>query len=96
MSDCPSVAAGGRSATRRLLVLVSAGIAAWPLTPGAAPVAAAPVYGYVVEQTYPHDAGAFTQGLIFADGMLYEGTGLYGESSLRKVELETGAVLKIG
>lgn len=79
---------------RKLVFLASAGIAAWLLTPGAAPVAAAPVYGYVVEQIYSHDPGAFTQGLIYADGVLYEGTGLYGESSLRKVELETGTVLK--
>lgn len=56
----------------------------------------APVYSYRVVNTYPHDANAFTQGLIFAeDGFLYEGTGLYGQSSLRKVELETGDVLKL-
>jgi len=55
--------------------------------------AAAPVYGYTVVHVYPHDPAAFTQGLIFENGVLYEGTGLYGESSLRKVELETGEVL---
>jgi len=55
-----------------------------------------PVYGYRIVNVYPHDRKAFTQGLIFAeDGFLYEGTGLYGESSLRKVELETGKVFKI-
>lgn len=43
---------------------------------------------------YPHDPGAFTQGLIFANGFLYESTGLNGKSSLRQVELETGRVLK--
>ena len=41
---------------------------------------------------YPHDPGAFTQGLVFRDGIFYEGTGLLGQSSLRKVDLETGEV----
>ncbi len=54
-----------------------------------------PVYTYEILNVYPHDAGAFTQGLVFEDGFLYEGTGLSGESSLRKVELETGKVLKM-
>ena len=54
-----------------------------------------PVYGYTVVNRYPHDSTAFTQGLVFEDGFLYEGTGLYGSSSLRKVELETGNILKI-
>lgn len=53
-----------------------------------------PIYGYRIVNTYPHDPGAFTQGLIFHDGYLYESTGLHGASSLRKVELETGKVLK--
>ncbi|HEO72634.1 MAG TPA: hypothetical protein ENN80_15360, partial [Candidatus Hydrogenedentes bacterium] len=52
-----------------------------------------PVFTYRVVARYPHDAEAFTQGLVFADGVLYESTGLYGRSSLRRVELETGAVL---
>jgi glutamine cyclotransferase len=45
--------------------------------------------------TYPHDTDAFTQGLVFEDGVLYEGTGGYGKSSLRKVDLETGDILSI-
>jgi glutaminyl-peptide cyclotransferase len=49
---------------------------------------------YDVVRTYPHDPAAFTQGLIYLDGYLYESTGLYGESSLRRVDLETGAVLQ--
>lgn len=53
-----------------------------------------PVYGYRVLQTFPHDREAFTQGLVMADGVLYEGTGLNGRSSLRRVELETGAVVQ--
>jgi glutaminyl-peptide cyclotransferase len=52
------------------------------------------VYGYEVVHTYPHDPGAFTQGLVFVDGVLYESTGLNGHSSLRKVKLETGEVLQ--
>jgi len=46
-------------------------------------------------KTYPHDKKAFTQGLAFDNGRLYEGTGLQGSSSLRKVDLKTGRVLKI-
>ena len=55
---------------------------------------AAPVYGYEVVNVYPHDREAFTQGLLFRDGVLYESTGLNGRSSLRKVQLETGKVLQ--
>ena len=53
-----------------------------------------PVYTYKVVHTYPHDQDAYTQGLVFDGGFLYEGTGLLGQSTLRRVELETGAVLK--
>ena len=52
-------------------------------------------YEIIIDKTYPHDPEAFTQGLVFFDGFLYESTGLYGKSSLRKVDLETGAVLKL-
>jgi glutamine cyclotransferase len=61
---------------------------------GCAQQAATPVYTYKVVKTYPHDPSAFTQGLIFLDGVLYEGTGLNGRSGLRKVNLETGKVLQ--
>src|SRR3954454_25236044 len=50
--------------------------------------------GYRVVRTYPHDRNAFTQGLIFLDGHLYESTGEEGRSSLRMVDLETGRVLQ--
>jgi len=53
-----------------------------------------PVYDYRIVRVYPHDPGAFTQGLVFTDGVLYEGTGLRGESTLRRVDLETGEVLQ--
>lgn len=49
---------------------------------------------YQVVHTYPHDSKAFTQGLIFVDGHLYESTGLTGKSSLRMVDLGTGKVLQ--
>jgi glutamine cyclotransferase len=51
-------------------------------------------YTYTVVATFPHDPQAFTQGLVFDNGLLYEGTGLNGRSSLRRVDLETGEVLQ--
>lgn len=54
-----------------------------------------PVYRYRIVNTFPHDRNAFTQGLEFHNGYLYESTGLNGQSSLRKVELRTGRVLQI-
>ena len=52
----------------------------------------APVYGYRVVNAYKHDRGGFTQGLVYDDGFLYEGTGGYGKSTLRRVKLESGIV----
>ena len=52
------------------------------------------LYSYTIVNTFPHDPNAFTQGLIWENGVLYEGTGRYGHSTLRKVELETGKVLQ--
>ena len=52
-------------------------------------------YGFSVVKVYPHDPQAFTQGLIFERGRLYESTGLNGHSSLREIELETGKILRI-
>ncbi len=54
----------------------------------------APLFKVRILKRYPHDPCAFTQGLIFANGFLYESTGLNGKSSLRQVELQTGRVLK--
>ena len=51
-----------------------------------------PVYGYQIVHVYPHDREAFTQGLQFLDGALYEGTGLVGRSSIRRVALDTGNI----
>jgi glutaminyl-peptide cyclotransferase len=56
--------------------------------------AAVPVYGYDVVHTYPHDPAAFTEGLFYLDGFLYESTGLEQHSSIRKVRLETGEVVQ--
>jgi glutamine cyclotransferase len=52
-----------------------------------------PVSTYRVLGSYPHDPAAFTQGLVLENGVLFEGTGRYGQSSIRRVDLETGAVL---
>lgn len=54
--------------------------------------AESPVSRYRVVKVYPHDPGAFTQGLIYLEGQLYESTGLNGRSSLRMTELATGKV----
>jgi glutamine cyclotransferase len=75
------------------LAALGLGIAAWAqLKPhGDAPK----TYGFKVVAVYPHDAKAFTQGLAVHDGKLYEGTGQYGASSIRRVDLETGSVEKL-
>jgi glutamine cyclotransferase len=52
------------------------------------------VQGYRIVHVYPHDPDAFTQGLVFVDGHLYESTGLNGRSSLRMVDLQSGKVLQ--
>ena len=63
---------------------------------GTAPAAdrSAIVDGYKVVHVYPHDTSAFTQGLIYLDGFLYEGTGLNGKSQIRMVDLKSGKVLQ--
>ena len=53
-----------------------------------------PTAGYEVVGEYKHDSNAFTQGLLYRDGFLYESTGQYGDSSLRKVDFKTGKVLQ--
>jgi len=52
-------------------------------------------YGYRVVREYAHDAAAYTQGLQCVDGWMYEGTGNYGTSSIRRVELESGDVVQV-
>jgi glutaminyl-peptide cyclotransferase len=51
-------------------------------------------YSYRIINSYPHDSRAYTQGLVYEGGFLYESTGQYGQSTLRKVDLETGTVLR--
>jgi Glutamine cyclotransferase len=61
---------------------------------GPAAPAGVPEYGYQVVHAYPHDREAFTQGLLYLDGFLYESTGLEFQSSIRKVRIETGEVVQ--
>jgi glutamine cyclotransferase len=55
---------------------------------------APPEYTFAIVRVFPHDTSAYTQGLAYRDGFLYEGTGRNGQSSLRKVRLETGEVIQ--
>lgn len=80
---------------RRWLVILAmitagGGVAAW----GFSRDRPADVYRYEVIHEFPHDAQAFCQGLVFEDGILYEGTGSYGKSCLRKIDLDSGKVLQ--
>ena len=52
-------------------------------------------YTYRIVNVYPHDEVAYTQGLVFYNGVMYEGTGLYGQSTLRRVDIETGDVMQL-
>ena len=92
-----------RKNRRLVLLLALLGVAAillavWAVqcrAPGSTlPVSLDENMTFEVINIYPHDPRAFTQGLIYLDGYLYESTGLYGESSLRRVALETGEVLE--
>jgi glutamine cyclotransferase len=89
-----------RIALSLFLVLAACGQApvnAPPAEAQPAPTASetpAPVQGFRIVNTYPHDPRAFTQGLLWADGHLYESTGQIGESTIRRVDLETGRVLQ--
>jgi glutamine cyclotransferase len=76
----------------RILIAVAtvAACACGPASQGAG----IPEYGYDVVHVYPHDPGAYTQGLFYLNGVMYESTGLNGQSSIRKVRLETGEVLQ--
>jgi glutaminyl-peptide cyclotransferase len=85
-------ALAGPSFTAAALASGPAQSAAVPRTaPAQKPV---PLFGYKVVRSYPHDRAAFTQGLVYLDGVLYEGTGMNGQSGIRKVRLETGEVLQ--
>jgi glutaminyl-peptide cyclotransferase len=64
------------------------------ILPAGSSRATAPVFGYKVINVYPHDQQSFIEGLVKHDGTFYEGTGLYTCTSLRKVAIETGQILK--
>jgi glutamine cyclotransferase len=78
----------------KLIALSVMAIAACATSSTVAQRQPAPVQGFRVIATFPHDPKAFTQGLVFADGAFYESTGLNGESSLRRVEIASGKVLQ--
>ena len=80
-------------ATALLLLMGTIGFLP-PQRRGAGPDEKPALYGYQVVRSYPHDRSAFTQGLIVRDGVFYEGTGQFGQSTLRKVKIETGEVLQ--
>lgn len=71
-----------------LAAVAAASVCAKPVAHSSSP----PTYRLKVVRSYPHDPNAFTQGLIFLDGKLYESTGLYGRSSVRRVDLASGTV----
>jgi glutamine cyclotransferase len=79
----------------RLLLLVAVTMGAIGFLPAQRSGKPVQTYGYEIVQSYPHDRQAFTQGLVYRDGVFYEGTGLNGRSSIRKVKVETGEVLQI-
>ncbi len=66
----------------------------WALAVAAWAQATVPVYDYEIVHVFPHDPDAFTEGLFYLNGFLYESTGLEGHSSIRKVRLQTGEVLE--
>ena len=74
-----------------VVALAAVGVAAWAQLAHRGPAH----YGFKVVAAYPHDPGAYTQGLVIEGGRLYEGTGRYGASSIRRVDLATGRVEKI-
>ena len=88
-----------RRTRRAFVATAAAGGASWLLATHTTALLAqrrapTPVSGYRVVNAYPHDPDAYTQGLIYRGGFLYESTGRNGLSTLRKVKLETGAVLQ--
>jgi glutaminyl-peptide cyclotransferase len=87
----------GAPGARSNLLLGAAMAVVAAVTVTVLPVAAhaeVPIYDYEVVHTYPHDTHAFTEGLFYLNGDLYESTGLNGQSSIRRERLETGQVLQ--
>ncbi|HMT20510.1 MAG TPA: glutaminyl-peptide cyclotransferase [Promineifilum sp.] len=94
----PAIAAPNEPDVAATEVAYAAIVASQPTampTEAELPTPAPPItYTYRIVNTYPHDPAAFTQGLVFLDGALYEGTGRWGESTLRETVLETGEVTR--
>jgi glutaminyl-peptide cyclotransferase len=82
-----------RQSTPSLLPLLRLALLTISLVCGNAQ-AAIPTYGYRIVHAYPHDTDAYTEGLFYQDGYLYESTGKVGASTVRKVALETGEVVQ--
>jgi glutamine cyclotransferase len=76
------------------LAVTAGGWAAWAFWASPGRSRELPVWGYKVANTFPHQQGAFTQGLAWHDRLLYESTGGYGTSALREVNPETGQELR--
>ena len=77
-----------------IIIVLSASILVIFNSNNASAKSTATYYTYTIVNTYPHDANAFTEGLVYSDGFLYESTGLNGDSSLRREDLTTGNVLQ--
>lgn len=73
------------------LLAAMAFLASWGKMPACAAV---PAYTAEIVKTFPHDPKAFTEGLEYHDGLLYESTGLEGQSDIRRVRIETGEILQ--
>ncbi|MBA3247106.1 MAG: glutaminyl-peptide cyclotransferase [Pyrinomonadaceae bacterium] len=95
LSACNDVQRATPNLTPTPVVSTSPSLSSSPATANSnSSTADVPTYTYEVVNTYPHARDAYTQGLIFQDGILWESTGERGRSSLRKVDLQTGKVLK--
>src|ERR1700756_479723 len=92
--ECDNLSLMSKRLTAKLCFCFLGIVLAQPLCVTAQSQKRAPEYTFKVVHTFPHDSSAFTQGLAYQDGFLYEGTGLKGRSSLRKVRLETGEVIQ--
>lgn len=86
------IAARAKPCMKRLILALLSALAVGAAQPAVA--APTPTYGYHVVHAFPHDTGAFTEGLFYLDGYLYESTGLEQHSTLRKEDLATGQVLQ--
>ncbi|MDG2186029.1 MAG: glutaminyl-peptide cyclotransferase [Mariniblastus sp.] len=95
VQDLPSTQRGGHTKRRWSLLLLFIGIALGGvyLERFLRPVPDIPMFKHKVVAEHPHDPDSFSQGLVLADGHVWESTGKYGKSKLRKTELKTGNVV---